>query len=199
MTQTSLSDAGRVSRPAEVRVWDPLVRLFHWSLVGAFLTAWASAEEWEGLHLWAGYTIAGLIVFRLVWGLVGPRHARFTDFVHRPSTVGAYVRGLFAGRSPRHLGHNPAGGAMIVLMLAMLSAICATGVMMTSDAFWGVEWVEHLHEAAVNAMLAFVVLHLGGVVFSSLRHRENLVAAMVTGRKRAPDAQAEGASRGRPH
>lgn len=186
--QSTVSGAGRVSRPAEVKVWDPLVRVFHWGLVAAFLSAWASAEEWDAFHTWAGYTVAGLITFRVLWGLVGPRHARFTDFVHRPSTVLAYVRSLFSGRSPRHLGHNPAGGAMIILMLVMLATICTTGVMMTTDAFWGIEWVANLHEAAVNAMLAFVVLHLCGVVFSSLKHRENLVRAMITGRKRAPDA-----------
>ncbi|MCG8049154.1 MAG: cytochrome B, partial [Candidatus Thiodiazotropha endolucinida] len=98
----------------EIKVWDPLVRLFHWSLVGAFAVAWLTEDEWMGLHANAGYLIAALLLFRLVWGVLGTHYARFTDFVKSPPTVVAYLRDLVQLRAERTLGHNPAGGAMIV-------------------------------------------------------------------------------------
>lgn len=182
---TAIDQAGRDSRPAEVRVWDPLVRLFHWSLVCAFAIAWATGDELDRVHEIAGYAIIGLIAFRLVWGIVGSTHARFADFVRGPGAVIAHARDTLLFRAKRYLGHNPAGGAMIVLLLVMLGVICGTGVMMTTDAYWGVEWVEEVHELAVNITLGLVVLHLLGVLFASIEHGENLVKAMFTGRKRA--------------
>ena len=100
-----------------IKVWDPLVRVFHWSLAAGFFTAYLTADEWRKLHVYAGYLIAGLVAFRVVWGLVGSRHARFTDFVAGPKAVGRYLLQLLQGRSPRYLGHNPAGGAMVVALL----------------------------------------------------------------------------------
>lgn len=179
------TEAGRDVRPAEVRVWDPLVRAFHWSLVAAFAAAWISGEEWEQLHVLLGYAVASLVAFRLAWGIVGPKHARFSDFVYRPSRVMSYLRDTMALRARRHLRHNPAGGAMVVALLAMLAAVCATGFMMTTDAFWGLEWVEEAHEAAVNVALVLVAVHILGVALASWEHRENLVKSMITGRKRA--------------
>ncbi len=171
-----------------VRVWDPLVRLFHWSLVLSFALAWVSADEWDALHIWAGYTASALIAFRLVWGLIGPRYARFPQFLHGPGTVAAYLKDLMSGRERRYLGHNPAGGAMILLLVVSLAALCLTGWMYTLDMFWGEDWVEELHEALANFLLFLVGLHLAGVVLASLKHHENLVRAMITGRKRAPAA-----------
>jgi cytochrome b len=168
-----------------VRVWDPLVRLFHWALVAAFAFAWATGDEMQTVHEIAGYTIAGLVAFRLALGLVGSPHARFTDFVRSPAAVAGYLADTARLRARRYLGHNPAGGAMILALLAMLAAICSTGFLMTTDAFWGVEWVEEAHEIAVNLTLVLVGLHLAGVAVASLEHRENLVWAMITGRKRA--------------
>jgi len=179
-----MTDAGRNSRPAEVRVWDPLVRIFHWSLVAGFAIAWLTGDELKGVHNAAGYIVMGLVGFRVLWGLVGTRHARFSDFVRRPAAVVGYLMDMVRGRAPRHLGHNPAGGAMIVALLAAVAVISATGIMMTTDAFWGVEWVEELHEGSVNFALVLVALHLLGVLFASLEHGENLVRAMITGRKR---------------
>jgi cytochrome b len=173
------------SRAAEVRVWDPLVRIFHWSLVAAFAVAWASGDEWAGLHIWSGYVVMALVGLRLVWGLIGTRHARFADFIYRPSTVVGYLKDTILLRARRYIGHNPAGGAMVVALLLMLAIISATGVMMTTDAFWGVEWVEEVHEGAVNLTVVLVVVHVIGVIVASLEHRENLVRAMLTGRKRA--------------
>ena len=171
-----------------VKVWDPLVRIFHWSLVASFAIAWLAADEVRSLHEWAGYAAASLIAFRLVWGLVGPKYARFSQFVRSPSTVVRYVRSMFSGQETRYVGHNPAGGLMIIGLILAMAATALTGWMYTTDAFWGVEWVEETHEALANAMLAMVLVHLGGVVLASLRHKENLVRAMIVGRKRPPGA-----------
>jgi cytochrome b len=171
--------------PATVRVWDPLVRIFHWSLVGVFAFAFVTGDEWDAAHETAGYVAAGLVAFRILWGLVGPRHARFADFVRGPGSVAAYLRDTATFRAPRHLGHNPAGGAMVIALLAAVAGIAATGFMMTTDAWWGVEWVEETHEALVYATLGLIALHVGGVVLASIEHRENLVRSMLTGRKRA--------------
>ena len=167
-------------------VWDPLVRLLHWSLVVSFAVAWLTAEAWDDLHEWADYAAAALIGFRLIWGLVGPRFARFAQFLRSPASTLGYLSATLRGGEPRYLGHNPAGGAMIVVLLLTLLGTSATGWMYTLDAFWGVAWVEQAHNALANLMLALVALHVAGVVFASLRHRENLVRAMQDGRKRAP-------------
>jgi cytochrome b len=171
-----------------VRVWDPLVRLFHWSLVLSFAAAWLSANSWENLHIWAGYAAGGLVIMRVVWGFVGTPYARFSQFVHPPGTVLAYLRAILKGSEPRCVGHNPAGGAMIVaLMLAMLST-AFTGWLLTTDTFWGVVWMQHVHHYLAHGLLLLVGFHLAGVLLASYRHRENLVAAMISGRKRASDA-----------
>jgi cytochrome b len=176
---------GRATRPETVRVWDPAVRIFHWALVAAFLTAWVSAEESDSVHEAAGYVVAGLVAFRVIWGIVGSRHARFADFVRSPATVLRFLRETLRFRAPRYLGHNPAGGAMVVALLVALAAIAGSGFMMTTDAFWGVRWVREAHEIAVDVTVLLLVLHVLGVLLASIEHRENLVAAMFTGRKRA--------------
>jgi cytochrome b len=182
-TSGSAAQAGRIARPAEVRVWDPAVRLFHWSLVAAFATAWLS-ETGATVHNTAGYVVLGLVAFRLAWGFVGGRQARFTAFVRPPSEVLRYLRMLARGKAARHLGHNPAGGAMIVALLAMVALTAASGWLSITDRFWGVAWVEELHEVAAYITLVLVGLHVVGVLVSSLLHGENLVLAMITGRKR---------------
>lgn len=169
-----------------VKVWDPFVRLFHWTLAAAIVIAWLSADEWDALHEWTGYLIAGLLAARLVWGLIGSRYARFSNFVRSPAAVGAYLRDMLKGRERRYLGHNPAGAAMILALIAVIAATAVTGWMGTLDRFWGLEWVEELHETLANLLLVLVPLHVVGVVLASRRHRENLVRAMIVGRKRAP-------------
>ncbi len=176
---------------ATVKVWDPLVRIFHWSLVASFALAWISADEWDDLHIWAGYAAAGLIAFRLLWGLFGPRYARFRQFVRSPGAVVAYFKDFLIGRERRYLGHNPAGGAMIVALIVSLAALCLTGWMYSLDMFWGSDWLEEVHEVLANLLLVLVGLHVAGVILASLKHHENLVRAMVTGRKRAPAASDE--------
>ena len=174
-----------VTTPPMVRVWDPFVRIVHWSLVGLFVLAFVTGDETEWLHLTAGYAIAGLVLLRIIWGFVGSRRARFSDFVRTPRQVTDYLRGAIRLRAPRHLGHNPAGGMMIIALLTMLIGISATGFMMTTDAFWGTQWVEDLHEGLVYVTLGLIALHVAGVVLTGIEHGENLVKAMITGRKRA--------------
>lgn len=172
-----------------ILVWDIPIRVFHWLLVasfaGAFLTA--ESERWRDVHAMLGYTFAGLIAFRLVWGLIGTRYARFRSFLFRPAELFEYLRSLLR-RSPRHyLGHNPAGSLVILLLLGMGIITAASGWATYNDV--GGEWLEELHEGAANAMLALVFVHIAGAMVSSLLHRENLVAAMVTGRKRGEPSQ----------
>ncbi len=181
--------AGRSSRPAFIKVWDPFVRLFHWTLVLFFAIAWITAEEWDRAHELAGYAIAAMIGLRLIWGLIGTRHARFSDFVCRPTVVIDCLKDNVCLRAKRYLGHNPAGGAMVLALLLSLSIAIGTGVMSTMDAFLGMEWIEELHEGAANLALGLVFLHVVGVFLASLLHRENLVRSMFTGWKRRGDWQ----------
>jgi cytochrome b len=171
-------------RRAWPRVWDPLVRVFHWCLAGLIAVAWLSADGAKWLHVPVGYGIAALVAFRILWGFIGSRHARFSDFVRGPGTVLRYLRDLILGRERRMLGHNPAGGAMIVTLLLTVSATALTGWLQTTDAFFGSDFMETSHKMLATLILFLVAGHVSGVVFESFRHRENLVSSMVTGRKR---------------
>lgn len=188
-----------MEKHAEIRVWDPLVRIFHWSLAGAFFVAYLSGEEWLDLHTLAGYAALGLILARIPWGVIGTRHARFTDFVRPPRVALAYVRDLFLGRAQRHLGHNPAGGLMIVALLVTIPLVALSGMallgveegagplagVMAGSPDWLEEGLEGLHEFLANLVLLMVGVHVLGVLVESLLHRENLVRAMFTGAKPA--------------
>jgi cytochrome b len=179
---SAIADARRSSDLA--RVWDPIVRIFHWSLVLSFGIAWVTSHSSEEIHQWAGYFAAALILLRLLWGVVGTRHARFSEFVRDPATIMRYVSAVLAGREARYIGHNPAGGAMVLALMAAMALTALTGWMMTTDVYFGVAWVGLAHDMIAHALLLLVVVHISGVIFSSFRHRENLVAAMFTGRKR---------------
>jgi cytochrome b len=187
----------KMNTQQKIKVWDPLIRLFHWSLVGAFAVAWLTEDEWMELHANAGYLIAGLLLFRLVWGVLGTRYARFSDFVKSPTKVMAYLRDLFQLRAERTIGHNPAGGAMIVALLITLLITTITGLLahgatgagplagiLFSNTAYGSEFFEEMHEFFAHFTLVLVMLHLLGVGFGSLLHGENLVRAMFTGSKR---------------
>lgn len=174
-----------MNNTSTVKVWDPLVRIFHWSLVLCFGGAYLLSEEGGALHQALGYGVLGLVAFRLVWGFIGTRYARFGSFVPTPGRLAAYAKDFVTHREQRYLGHNPAGGAMILALLAALAGTGLTGWMMTTDAWWGVEWVEAMHETLAGGTLALIGLHVAGVLFSSFRHRENLVIAMFSGRKRS--------------
>jgi cytochrome b len=217
MTDPATHDASQMNAgtPGKIRVWDPLVRVFHWSLVAAFAVAWLSAEELDTVHEFAGYVVAALVAFRLVWGFIGSRYARFVQFLKGPRATLAYIGDMTRGKERRYLGHNPAGAAMIVALLVALAGTAFTGwlleepgrVAMLPDmpqivapAFAdGDEYGEYgegggeggiikeLHEVFANLTLLLVVLHIAGVVLASVRHRENLARAMITGEKRAPE------------
>jgi cytochrome b len=175
--------------PKPVLVWDAPVRVFHWLMVlsfaGAYITA--ESERWRLLHVTLGYTLAGLIVFRLLWGLVGTRHARFSDFVRGPRAAWRYVTSLLRGQPEQHVGHNPAGALAIVGLLVLGAATSLAG--WASYHELGGEWLEELHEVTANAMLAIVGVHVTGVLVGSWMHHENLVRAMVTGRKHVPPSE----------
>ena len=185
---------------SEIKVWDPLVRLFHWSLVAAFFIAYFTEDELQDVHVWAGYLIVGLLAVRLIWGVIGPHYARFNDFVRSPATTLTYTKDVLRGRAKRYIGHNPAGGAMITLLLLSLIVTTISGMALYGADAWrgplagllqnvgeeGVDVLEEIHEFSANFTLALVGIHVLGVVWESLLHKENLVRSMFTGRKRAP-------------
>mgnify|MGYP001818127485 FL=1 len=185
--------------PKLVRVWDPLVRMFHWGLAGSFAIAFLTEDDLLALHVWAGYLILGLIFIRVLWGFVGTRHARWSDFVKQPAEIFTYLKATIRSRAARYLGHNPAGGAMVVaLMLSVtltgLSGLAVYGAQELSGPMapllsglsegWA-HALEDVHEVVANLTLLLVLLHLAGVALASLQHRENLVRAMITGLKRS--------------
>ncbi len=182
-------EAGGRELPASERVWlqvwDLPVRVFHWMLVLSVLTSWFLAGINGLLHETFGYIVLALVLFRLWWGFAGTRHARFRDFVRSPGTVLRYVGDFFVGRGKRYVGHNPAGGAMIIAIILLLLLITATGIMQTTRTFFGDFWVERIHHYAATGLIWLIPLHVLGALFSSVMHRENLIKAMFTGRKPA--------------
>jgi len=189
----------RVEHPGTPRrsilVWDAPVRVFHWllalSFAGAYITA--ESERWRLLHVTLGYTVAGLVVFRLLWGLFGTRHARFRSFVRGPAVVRRYLAAMLQGSPPRSTGHNPVGALAIVGLLALAALVCVTGWGTYNEV--GVLSSDELHELLANAMLALVIVHVAGVLLGSWLEGENLVKAMFTGRKIGPSAKAIPSSR----
>lgn len=173
----------REMRASSIMVWDPAVRVFHWSLVAAMAYE-LLAEPGTVAHNSLGQAILGLLGFRVLWGIVGPRHARFSDFMTSPATALSYMRDILKGHPRRYIGHNPAGAMMVIALIAMVGATAASGWAMTTDALWGQDWIEELHAALAYGTLVLIVLHVAGVVVASWQHRENLVRAMVTGIKR---------------
>lgn len=173
------------AQPA-VRVWDPIVRLFHWTIVlGYGINMWVT-EDGSDAHELVGYVVLAAIAIRIVWGFVGSRHARFSDFVPGPSRLIGYLRQLAARRAPRYIGHNPAGAVMMLALVALMLSVGVTGWMMTLDAYWGEEWLEELHGILADAIWPLAGLHVLAALVGSFSHRENLVMSMITGRKRAP-------------
>lgn len=171
---------------ARVKVWDPVIRLFHWTVALGCIANLTVLREVKSVHRYVGYVVLAAVAIRLVWGFVGTRYARFSDFTPPPRRLLGYVKALVRGREPRYVGHNPAGAMMMFALIGLVAACGITGWMMGLDAFWGVGWVENLHEAAANVILAMAIVHVIAALVESWRHRENLVLAMVTGLKRAP-------------
>lgn len=168
----------------EQAVWDVLVRLLHWSVVLALALAWITSEAGRPVHEPVGYALLGAVVLRLLWGLVGSRYARWSQFLRGPRATARYTTALLQGRAPRYVGHNPLGAWMIAALMLALLATAASGWLMTTDALFGAEWIEELHEALAIGLALLAALHVAGVVLSSWLHHENLVLAMWTGRKR---------------
>lgn len=166
-----------------ILVWDLPTRVFHWLLAASFVGAFATgdSERWRDIHIMLGYTMLILIAFRVIWGVIGSRYARFASFAFGPGRVAAYLRSLLSAKPEHHVGHNPAGSWAIYLLLGLALTAGLTGYAVHNEL--GGEWLEEFHEGAANAMLAVVLVHIAGVIASSLRHGENLVAGMITGRK----------------
>ena len=204
-----------------VKVWDIFVRVSHWAVALGFFVAYLTEDDLLTLHVWAGYLVGALVVLRIGWGVVGPRHARFTDFVCGPRKALAYLGKLASFRAPRHLGHSPAGGAMAIALWIGMAAIVWSGLELYAEEGKGPlagrpaapvvssetlvaaarasedeaeeaesesgeesAW-EEIHEVLSNVVLFLVTLHVAGVLLACLAHRENLVRAMIDGKKRA--------------
>lgn len=166
------------------RVWDLWVRIGHWLLVLSVAAAWFTRHGGDEVHEWLGYSALAIVAIRIVWGFVGSAHARFGDFVVGPHTVLAYAGDLLKHRERHYVGHNPLGGYMVIALLLTVALTGASGWLYTTDRFWGVEWVGEAHEFIANLLLALVALHIAGVLFACVREGQNLVAAMIHGRKR---------------
>lgn len=169
--------------PPAVRVWDPFVRIFHWGLVTCVVLNQFVLEEGKTAHEWAGYTASALVLARLVWGFVGSRHARFSDFFPTPSRLAAHVRALRNGEHPAYLGHNPLGALMMLALMATVLALGVTGWMQTTDTFFGEEWLMELHEVLAHGLLIAAGLHAAAAIVMGRVERVRLVRAMVTGTK----------------
>ena len=191
-----------MQKPTNIAVWDPVVRGFHWTLAATFIVAYVTEEDFLSLHVWAGYVLLAAIAVRLLWGFIGTRHARFSDFVTKPSTAIQYVKDTLNLKAKRYIGHNPAGGLMIVTMLISLVITGASGLLLygaedhagpfaawfTANSHFWEEILEEFHEFFANFTVFLVVIHLAGVLVESVLHKENLVRAMWNGTKRAENS-----------
>ena len=215
----------------KIYVWDPVVRVFHWLLVVSFVVAYLTGEDESVIHSYAGYVILALIITRIVWGFIGSKYARFSSFITSPATAIQYLKTLVRNQHPRrYLGHNPAGGWMILALFLglgmtifsglQLEALEGRGPLAQFTASWtterkaviqvataneskhalvrvkddhekeeeeGEELWEEIHEFFANFTVLLVLLHIAGVIFSSLREKENLVRAMISGYKQSSD------------
>ena len=179
-----------------IKVWDLPLRIFHWLLVVAFFVAFFTEDELLTVHVWAGYLVGGLLVFRLVWGFSGGQYARFSNFLCSPVQSIAYIKDLINSQAKRYIGHNPAGSAMIVLLILSLLMTFVTGLTVygadqgagplyfIGDSYE--DFFEKIHKLFSYLTLALVIIHVMGVVVESVIHRENLARAMVNGSKRKP-------------
>lgn len=175
--------------PASLRLWDPLVRLFHLSIAVVFIANYFFNEAGDDWHVWLGYYAMAWLLVRLVWGFVGPRSARWADFWPTPARLAAHLRSLHRGRPLHRLGHSPLGALVMILMLVALLTLGVSGWLMQEvDALWGADWPMQVHENAADVLLGLVSVHVLAALFESFQVRDNLPLSMLTGRrKRLPD------------
>jgi cytochrome b len=182
----SVEPSDPTARPGRVLVWDLPVRIFHALLAGSFLLAWGIAVTSDdesrrfAFHALLGLFIGALVVFRVVWGVIGTRYARFSGFATRPAALAAYLKGILLGPEREFVGHNPASSYATFAMLVLLAGLIGTGLMLGG----GNESVEDLHELFAHAMLAVVGIHVLGVILHTVRHRDPIALGMLDGRKR---------------
>lgn len=170
--------------PDGVKVWDPFVRIFHWSLVACVLTNYFVIDDGEDWHQWIGYAASALVTLRIVWGFIGTRHARFADFFPTPTRLRAHLVAMRSGSTEFHPGHNPLGALMMLALMALVLALGVTGFLQTTDAFWGEEWLQELHEWLGSGLITLAGLHAAAAIVMGRIERTALVTAMVTGTKR---------------
>ncbi|MBI3729847.1 MAG: cytochrome b/b6 domain-containing protein [Burkholderiales bacterium] len=168
-------------------VWDLPVRLIHWAQVAAVVAAWVTSGMTGIAHEYVGYCAGALVLMRLVWGGIGNRYARFTQFLKPVPAALDYLSLVIRSKAPRYIGHNPLGGWMAVALLSCVSLLVLTGWAMGTDLLWGYEWPVRVHVAIAWAMVGMIALHIFGVIFTSWQHRENLAGAMIFGNKAAPE------------
>ncbi len=179
-----------------VKVWDLPTRIFHWTLVALMIAQWLTAQNSGAMdyHVWGGYAVLALVLFRLIWGVVGSETARFGAFVRGPGAALAYVKALLRGETPLYLGHNPMGGWSIVAMLILLLVQAGTGLFANDDILiegplysWvsksASDWLTTIHKLNFNLLLAVIAVHISAVLFYLLVKRENLIHPMLSGRK----------------
>lgn len=182
-----------------VKVWDLPTRLFHWILVVLMIAQWLTAENDSTIqyHIWGGYTVLVLVLFRVIWGFAGSDTARFRDFIRGPGAALAYVKALLRGETPLYLGHNPMGGWSIVAMLVLLLIQAGTGLfanddIMTEGPLYGwvskgtSDWLTTIHKFNFNLLLLVIAVHISAVLFYLFVKRENLIHPMLSGRKHLP-------------
>jgi cytochrome b len=169
---------------ARILVWDWPVRIGHWAMAIAFAVAYLSAESerWRMVHVISGCTVFAIVLFRLLWGVVGSKYAQFKSFLHSPMRAVEYVRSLFNGKKMHYLGHNPAGGWSVLALLLCLLVICGTGLWLYSSTS-GTGSVGEWHERTANIAVFLIAIHLVGVCVSSVLGHENLVTSMLNGHK----------------
>jgi cytochrome b len=170
----------------KVRVWDPFVRAFHWSMVISLTANVFFARGDSAAHHWIGYFVAALVMARIIWGFISPGYARFSTFPPNVSGSIEQLSDIAVGRKQPHVGHTPLGALMIYNLLFTVLVICVSGYLMTTDAFFGADWTEKLHNGAVMWAEFSAVIHIVAVVFESFRTKVNLPQSMITGYKDLP-------------
>lgn len=166
-----------------IEVWDRVVRFVHWSVAALVLANFIiDSRPW---HRYAGYLAVALVALRLAWGFASSGYARFSRWWPGTRDIITYLCETIAGNAPRYIGINPLGASMAVLLWLLIGSLGLTGWMMGLDAYWGEEWLEELHETLAYVLLACAAIHVTSVIIVSVRHRENLPKAMLTGKKRA--------------